>query len=310
MSRAQLILRVLIATIVLATLGISMFTFQVNENQLAVVTRFGEPVRIIDQPGLYRKLCWPLDRVHRYDRRLAFTEIRVSEALTRDKRNVILPMYTAWRIEDPLRFLEALGDPSTAPSKLDGLITSARNAVLGQYDFAQLVSTQPDQLKLAEIERRVLETTQPQARSAFGIRIEEVGLKRIALPEANTLYVFERMRAERAQYAAQARAEGRREADDLRARTDAQRTVLLADARRYAEETRGRAEAEAAKTYADAHGRDPEFYQFLRELQTLEAVARENTSVILDANDAPFRLLKSDPPAVTPKPNESVRVER
>lgn len=293
MSRFQFSVRILLALGVVAVLGASMFTFQVSQNEFAVVTRFGRPVRVLRDPGLYPKLCWPLDRVHRFDRRLAFTEARLSEALTRDRRNVILPFHAAWRVEDPLRCLEAIGDPAQAPAKLDGLITSARNAVLGRYDFAQLVSSDPAKLALAEIEAEVLALVQPQAASAFGLSIESVGLERVALPEANTLYVFERMRAERAQFAAQARAEGRREADDIRARTDADRTVLLADARKYAEETRGRAEAEAAHIYADAHGRGPEFYRYLRELQLLETVAKENTTVILDAESAPFRLLKN-----------------
>lgn len=296
MSRAQFFVRLFIAAAVLGVLGLSMFSFQVTQNEHAVVTRFGKPVRVLSTPGLHARLCWPIDRVHRFDRRLAFTEVRVSEALTRDKRNVILPVYAAWQVDDPLRFLEALEDPAQAPARLDGLVTSARNAVLGRYDFAQLATSDAARLKLAEIEAEILATVQPQAARAFGIRIAEVGLKRIALPEANTLYVFERMRAERAQYAAQARADGRREADDLRARTDAERTVLLADARKYAEEKRGRGEADAARIYAEAHGRDPQLYRYLRELQLLEAVARENTTVILDSNRSPFRLLDGGEP--------------
>ena len=298
-------LRLLLALAVVTALGFGMFSFQVHQNEHAVVTRFGRAVRVLSEPGLYAKLCWPLDRVHRFDRRLAFTEARVSEALTRDRRNVILPIFAVWRVEDPLRCLEALGDPAQAPAKLDGLVTSARNAVLGRYDFARLVSPDAAQVALAAIEAEVLALVQPQAASAFGLRVESVGIERIALPEANTLYVFERRRAERGQFAAQARAEGRREADDLRARTDAERTVLLADARKYAEETRGRAEAEAARIYGEAHGRDPEFYRDTRELQLLESVARENTTLVLDAESAPFRLLKSsssEPETPNPKP--------
>lgn len=297
MTRLQFLIRILLALGVVGALGVGMFSFQVEQNESAVVTRFGRPVRVLREPGIYAKLCWPLDRVHRFDRRLVFSEARLSEALTRDRRNVILPMFTIWRIDDPLLCLQALGDPAQAPSKLDGLVTSARNSVLGRYDFSQLVSEDPARLALPALEAEVLALVQPQAAKAFGLRIESVGLERIALPEANALYVFERMRAERAQFAAQARAEGRREADDIRARTDAERTVLLAEARQYAEETRGRAEAEAARIYADAHGRDPDFYRYTRELQLLEAVAKENTTIVLDGGAAPFRLLQDSAPA-------------
>ena len=292
MSRLQALTRVLIAAVVVTILGFAMFSFQVAGNESAVLTRFGSPVRTLTEPGLYFKWPWPIDTVNRFDARLAFYDTRLSEALTQDKRNVILPVFLAWRIAEPLKFLQAIGTPAAVPTKLDSLATSARNALLGRYDFAELVSTDPAKLKLAEFEQRLTDTIRPQALAAFGIAIEQVGLKRIALPEANTLYVFERMKAERGQYAARFRAEGRREAEELRAKTDAERTVLLADAQKFAEETRGKGEADAARIYAEAHGQDPRFYTFLRELETLRKVTRENTTLILDSDTAPFNQLK------------------
>jgi modulator of FtsH protease HflC len=293
MSSVQVLTRALIALVVVTILGFAMFSFQVASNESAVLTRFGSPVRTLKEPGLYFKWPWPVDTVNRFDARLAFYDTRLSEALTQDKRNVILPVFLAWRVSDPLKFLQALGTPAAAPTKLDSLATSARNALLGRYDFQELVTTDPAKLKLGELEQRLADAIRPQALSAFGIAIEQVGLKRIALPEANTLYVFERMKAERGQYAAKFRAEGRREAEELRSRTDAERTVLLAEAQKFAEETRGKAEAEAAKIYAQAHTQDPDFYRFLRELETLRKVTRENTTLILDTDTAPFNQLRA-----------------
>ncbi len=292
MTRLQVAIRALIALVVLAALGFAMCSFQVAGNESAVLTRFGRPVRSLTESGLYFKWPWPVDAVHRFDRRLAFFEIRFSEALTQDKRNVILPIWLAWRVEDPLRFLESLGTPEAAPGKLDSIATSARNALLGRYDFQQLVATDPAKLRLEELEQRLADAIRPQAREAFGIAIEQVGIKRVALPEANTAFVFERMRAERGQYAAKFRAEGRREAEELRARTDAERTKLIAEAQKYAEETRGRAEAEAARIYAEAHAKDPEFYRFTRELESLRRVTRANTTLVLDTAAPPFSQLR------------------
>jgi modulator of FtsH protease HflC len=293
MSALQVFTRALIALVVVIILGFAMFSFQVASNEGAVLTRFGSPVRTLQEPGLYFKWPWPVDTVNRFDARLAFHDTRLSEALTQDKRNVILPVFIAWRVADPLKFLQALGTPAAAPGKLDSLATSARNALLGRYDFQELVTTDPAKLKLTELEQRLGEAIRPQALSAFGIAIEQVGIKRIALPEANTLYVFERMKAERGQYAARFRAEGRREAEEMRSKTDAERTVLLAEAQKFAEETRGKAEAEAARIYAEAHAQDPRFYTFLRELETLRKVTRENTTLILDTDTVPFNQLKA-----------------
>ncbi len=288
----QVIVRALIALVVVSILGFAMFSFQVASNEAAVLTRFGSPVRTLVEPGLYFKWPWPVDTVNRLDTRLAFYDTRLSEALTRDKRNVIIPVFIAWRVAEPLKFLQSLGTPAAAPAKLDSLATSARNALLGRHDFQDLVSTDPARSRLAGFEQSLAEAIRPQAREAFGIAIEQVGLKRIALPEANTSYVFERMRAERGQYAARYRAEGRREAEELRARTDAEKTVLLAEAQKYAEETRGRAEAEAARIYAEAHAQDPVFYAFTRELEALRRVAKSNTTLVLDTGTSPFTPLR------------------
>lgn len=294
MTKLQVTVRILIALVVVAILGFAMGSFQVASNEAVVLTRLGSPVRTLTEPGLYARWPAPIDAVHRFDTRLNFMDTRLSEALTQDKRNVILPVFIVWKVADPLKFLQALGTVSAAPAKLDSLATSARNALLGRTDFAELVSTDPAKLKLAALEQQLTETLRPQALAAFGIAVEQVGFKRIALPEANTLYVFERMRAERGQYAARYRAEGRREAEELRAKTDAEKTVLMASAQKYAEETRGRAEADAARIYAEAHAKDPQFYRFVRELEALRKTARENTTLILDTDTAPFNQLKGE----------------
>ena len=293
-SARDKLIRFAIAALVLAVLFFSTATFQVRQSEKVVLTRFGSPTRGIEAPGLYTKWPWPIENVNRFDTRLNFYEIRVSEALTKDKRNIVVPVFVAWRIANPRKFLEAIGSVENARSKLDSLVSSAKNTTLGGYDFSQLVSTNPDEVRLAEIERKIVTATAPQASASFGISIEQVGIERLTLPEVNTRYVFERMRAERSQFAARYRAEGQQEADAIRAKTDAEKTVILAAANKYSEETRGKAEAEVAHIYAEAHGQDPDFYKFLREIETLKTVVNQNTTLVLDTNSPPFELLKNE----------------
>jgi membrane protease subunit HflC len=272
----------------------AMIAFQVRENEKVVLTRFGQPVEVINDPGLYVKWPWPIESINRLDARLNFYEIRLSEALTRDRRNVIVPVYVAWKIDDPLKFVEAIGSADNARTKIESLVSSAKNTILGTYDFKQLVSDTPDSpIKIPEIESRLTETTAQQARDNFGIQICQVGVERISLPEVNTSFVFERMRAERSQFAERYLAEGRQQADALRADVDAQKTVILAEAQRDSEIKRGQAEAEAAQIYSQAHRQDPDFYLYLRKLETLRKTINQNTTLVLDANQAPFDLLKS-----------------
>jgi membrane protease subunit HflC len=239
-------------------------------------------------------LPWPLETANRIDGRLNIYEVRLSEALTRDRHNIIIPVFVAWKVDEPLKFLQALGTPENAKSKLDSLVSSAKNAVLGTCDFKQLVSVDDRNAdNLSDIENKILAVVAPQAKKSFGIAIEQVGIERITLPEANTSYVFDRMRAERAQFAESYLAEGRKQADAIRAETNAQRTVILAEAQKEADIKRGQGEAEAADIYSKAHSQNPELYFFMRQLETLKNTINQNTTLVLDANQAPFNLLQS-----------------
>lgn len=292
--------RAAIGLLLLALLVFATASFQVRENEHAVLTAFGKPVRVVKEPGLYPRAPWPFQTVQRFDARLDFYEVRISEALTLDKRNVIVPVFVAWRVADPLRFLQAVGSAENARAKFDALVTSARNSVIASHDFRQLVSTDGTELRIVAMEDEITKIVRTQAEAMFGVAIEKVGVKRLSLPEANTEFVFRRMQAERQQFAAKYRAEGRQQADEIRAQTDAKKSTLVAEARREAEEIRGKAEAEAAGIYATAHGQDAEFYGFLRELQVLKQTVGNNTTLILDTDSEPFRLLKERPAPAAP----------
>ncbi|MEM1060647.1 MAG: protease modulator HflC [Verrucomicrobiota bacterium] len=295
--KPAILIRLAIAVVILLVLFFTMFTYQVRENEKTVLTRFGQPVRVVTAPGLYFKWPVPVETVHRFDARLAFFESRPSETLTQDKRNVVVFVFTAWTIADPLKFLQAVGSREDARTKLDGLVTSAKNAVIARYDFGQLVSTDPGAVKLNEIEERMTESVAADALKDFGIRVRQVGINRLGLPETNTEFVFARMRAERAKISARFRSEGEREADAIRANTDAEITVLLAEAAEQAAVTRGEAEAEAARLYAEAYQADPGLYEFLRKLQALREVTRSNTTLLLDTSTPPFDILQQAPTA-------------
>ena len=129
--KPQMFIRFIVSLLVLLVLFSFMLGFQVRQNEQVVLTRFGSPSRVIQKPGLYLKWPWPIEKVNRFDARLNFHEIRLSEALTKDKRNVIVPVFIAWRIVNPQRFLEAIGSTENARAKLDSLVSSAKNTVLG-----------------------------------------------------------------------------------------------------------------------------------------------------------------------------------
>ena len=193
-----------------------------------------------------------------------------TEMLTRDKKNIIARTFVVWRIGDPLAFTQAIGSEGGAEAKLDGLLTNAAIGTLGGHDLSALVSTNPADLQVDQIESELLASTAPVALRSYGVAIEQIRLERIALPEENVTAVFEQMRAERRQFAAKFEAEGEREASRIRSEAELEAARIRAKGAEEQARIRGKSAAEVAKTYADAHRIDPELYRFTRSLDSLD----------------------------------------
>jgi membrane protease subunit HflC len=243
-------------------------TFTVRERHTALVTRFGELVRVEPEPGLHGKWPWPIERAVSIDLRQRVFETRQAEMLTRDKKNVVLESFVSFGVADPARFRAAVGDLMAAEEKLDGLVTDAKIGVLGRYDLS----------------------------------VTDVGFQRLSLPAANIEAVFEQMRAERQKFADAYRAAGERDAAAIRAETDVAVAEILGAATEEAARIRGTAEAEAARIYAAAHGQDPELFLFLRQLESLETLVDGQTTVVLQTDRSPFDLLVPPATPAAPEP--------
>jgi len=291
-SASRLLLLVCLAAGVVA---LAASAFVVDATEYAVVTRFGRPVRTVLEPGLHLRAP-AVDRVVRIDRRLLLTEPPVSEYLTLDKKNVIVRPYLAWRVSDPLRFLQSVLVRDAAEARLTGVTASELGAALGAVPFDALVSTDPARMRLAEIAAGVEARVRDTALREYGIELVSLRLERLAFPQQNEAAVFQRMRAERERIARQSRSEGEEAGLKIRAEADRERARLLAEAERQAAEIRGRAEAEAARVYADALQEDPEFYRFVRTLSSWDRILDENTTLVLPADSPLLRDLGAGPP--------------
>ncbi|MEM9458149.1 MAG: protease modulator HflC [Myxococcota bacterium] len=267
-------------------------SFTVKEGRAFVVTRFGSPVRVVADAGPHLKAPWPIDRVSEIDMRRRVLSTPQTELLTRDKKNIVLMTSAAWRPADPLAFYRSVGTVDDADDKLIGLVTNAEIAVFGKYDLAALVSTDETTLQVDAIEEEILGAVNEIATGKYGIEVISVGFRRVSLPEQNVPYVLEQMRAERRQHAAAFRAEGELEAARIRSEADLTAARIRATGEEHAARIRGEAEAEAARIYAASHGKDPEFYRFIRSLESLDRIVGDNANVTLRTDAAPLRLLK------------------
>jgi len=286
-------LRAVVGSVALLAIVFYATAVVVGEGQAALITRFGRPLRAATQAGLHFKLPWPIDQATWLDLRRRIYETGHTEMLTRDKKNIIARTFVVWRIGDPLTFTQAIGNQSGAEAKLDGLLTNAAIGALGGHDLSALVSTNPADLQVDQIESELLASTAPLALHSYGVAIEQIRLERIALPEANVTAVFDQMRAERKQFAAKFQAEGELEASRIRSEAELEAARISAKGAEEEARIRGESAAKVAKIYGDAHRVDPELYRFTRSLDSLDKLVTGSTSLILRTDSEPFSLLQS-----------------
>jgi membrane protease subunit HflC len=254
--------------------------FTVHQTQTALVIQLGDPIDRIFEPGLHFKL--PLiQEVLYFDARVLDYEARRAEALTSDKKTIVLDNYARWRIIDPLQFYRTLRTMQGAKERLDDVVYSQLRAQVGRHTLTEVVSA-----NRAEIMTDVTRLTSDIMKKN-GVEVVDVRIKRTDLPVENQNAIFGRMRAERERQARQYRSEGTEESTKIKSEADRERAVLLADANRQSSIIRGEGDAVAAKKFAGAFAKNPEFFAFQRGLEALKKSMREKTQVVL-TNDDPF----------------------
>ena len=289
--------------VVVAIVAVNSSTFVVDESEFAVVLRFGRVVSEIDEPGLKFKWPAPIDQIRRFDKRILYQQIPQTEFLSADKKNVLVTSFLTWRIQSPRLFLEAMSHRESAESRLSTLVKSSLGSALGNRPFSDFIPELPDESSpgesgqnLLRLEDSVFSGVSDVAAADYGIEVVSFGISRFSFPRQNLNAVFARMRAERERIASAYRSEGSAEARKILANAEREASEILARAESESEILRGRSEAEAAAIYAEAYATDPEFYQFLRKLETYEKIIDERTTVIVPANSNLLDLLTSEQP--------------
>ena len=289
--------------VLLAILAVNSSTFVVDESEFAVVLRFGRVVSEIDEPGLKFKWPAPIEQIRRFDKRVLYQRIPQTEFLSADKKNVLVTSFLTWRIESPRLFLEAMSNREAAESRLSTLVKSSLGSALGNRPFSDFIPEMPDESSPAEsgenllrLEDSVFSGISGVAGADYGIEVVSFGISRFSFPRQNLNAVFARMRAERERIASAYRSEGAAEARKILANAEREASEILSKAESESEILRGKSEAEAAAIYSDAYATDPEFYEFLRKLETYEKIIDERTTVIVPADSNLLDLLTSEDP--------------
>jgi membrane protease subunit HflC len=291
MSKIYKVLFVLIFAIIVLAAG---FMFTVKEGSGVIVSRFGKIVKIHEDAGLHFKLPWPIDKVITYDTRNQYMDSGYNETLTNDKINIILQTYIVWKISDIKKFYTSIGNYDAAQRHLNDLAATAKNSVLGNYQLSALVSTNIEEIKIEEICREIEEKTAQYALANYGIEIQSLNIKRLALPEANIRSVYNQMIADRQRYVSQYVAEGERDSAIIMGEANARAAEIYAQGKLEASRIDAETERMVAAIYGDAYNRNPRLFNFLKKLIALENSVNADTTIIMRANESPFDILTTN----------------
>ncbi|MFV0371846.1 MAG: protease modulator HflC [Azonexus sp.] len=269
--------------------AVAMSVFTVDQRQYALVFQLGEVKRVVTEPGLNFKL--PLvQNVRFFDNRILTLDSADPERfITSEKKNVLVDSFIKWRIVDPkLYYVSVGGDETRARTRLSQTVNAGLREEFGKRLVHDVISGERD-----KIMDRMREKADVDARR-IGVKIVDVRLKRVELPDEVSGAVYSRMEAERKRVANELRSEGAAEAEKIRADADRQREIIVAEAYRDAQKVKGEGDAKAAALYADAFSKSPEFYAFYRSLEAYRSsFASKNDVLVVEPNSDFFKYMKN-----------------
>ena len=298
--------------LLLGLIVLSGTVYQVAETEQVVITEFGQPVgQAVATPGLHVKKPF-VQKANYFDKRFLEWDGDPNQVPTRDKRFIYVDCFARWRITDPLLFFQRLRDETGAQSRLDDILDGETRNTVAKHDLIEVVRStnrpfaagddvsegdRPQEAVKIQFGRAALDTEVLKAAAArttdLGIEILDFRFKRISYVEQVQQEVYARMISERKRIAEQYRSEGAGESARINGEKDRELKAITSEAYRRSQEIRGKADGEAADIYAQAYNRDPEFYRFLKTMETFRETMDENTLLVLTTDGEFLRYLKS-----------------
>ncbi len=255
--------------------------FTVDQREQAIVMQFGEPKRVITEPGLAWKV--PLiQNVQYYEKRVLNLDPPAENILLSDQKRLIVDVFARYRIHDPLKFFQAVRSEGVARQRLGGIVNDRLRQILGNSTLSSVLSEERTQI-LADLRESVDRETR-----TFGIALVDVRIRRADLPDETRESVFDRMRSEREREAAEFRAQGFEQSERIKAAADREATVIRAEAKRQSEILRGQGEGRRTEILNNAYGQDPDFFNFYRSMQAYSASLGADSTYLVLSPDSEF----------------------
>jgi membrane protease subunit HflC len=309
----QTIITVIFLVAIIIILGMSGAFYTIDETQQVVVTQFGKPInQPITESGLKLKLPF-IQQANYFEKRILEWDGEPNQIPTKDKRYILVDSTARWKIKDALKFLQSVGNEIGAQARLDDILDSATRDAITNQNLVESVrnsnriledETMPEDDSMGQVEelekiekgrelltRAILEEASkivPQ----YGIELIDIRIKRINYVADVQEKVFDRMISERKRAAEQYRSEGQGKKAEIEGKRAKELNQIESDAYRVAEEIKGKADAEATNIYAEAYNKSPEFYAFLKTLETYKNTIDKSTTLILTTDNEYLQYLQ------------------
>ena len=270
----------------IAILVVARTFYIIDEREQAIITMFGQPMRTVREPGLYMKVPF-IHSLQRFDKRVLSSDAQAVEYLTSDKKRVVVDHISRWRITDPLEFYRTVRTEAGALIRLNDIVTGRLREEIAKRSFIDFVREQREAIVQA-----VSQDARASVKQQFGIELIDVRIKRLDLPREVQASVYARMQAERQRIAKKYRAEGEEQAREIRANVNKEAQIVLAKSYEQAQKLMGEGDAQATAIYASAYEKDPEFYSFMRRLETYERSLGAGTTILLEADSDLLKYLE------------------
>ena len=278
----------------LAVLAVVLFVgansvYIVAQPEQAIVLQFGEPMRLVKEPGLKFKVPF-IQNVVIYDTRLLNLDPPAQEIVLNDKKRLDVDSFTRYKIVDPLRFYKTVRTEEQARGKLAEIVNSSVRKILGRITLPELLSQKRTQI-MSDISSAVKSDA-----AQIGVSVADVRIRRADLPLQVLQAINARMKTERERDAKEFRAQGQQQAQQIRAKAEKERTIIIAEAEKQAQITRGQGDEQAIKIWNDAANLDPQFYAY-RSLEAYKnALADGNASLVLSPDSEFFEYFGNSAP--------------
>ena len=309
MNKQSLILIIVVA-IIAAFVLLKGSLYVVDIREQVVVTQFGRPVRTVTEPGLYTKVPF-IQTTRSFDKRALEWDGESSDILTRDKENIEVNTWALWKIVDPLKFYTALDAEYRGQGVLDEVIESSVKNIVSSYLLKEVVRDTNRKLLYttkelqntnrvsvidkgrAKLMEEIKLTAGLQLEDRYGMQLIDVVIKHINYVSSVIPKIYDRMRSERLRIANKYESEGRKKEAEIVGSTKKELERIESEGYKIAKELMGAADAQAIKIYAEAYKKKPEFYSFLKTLETYKTTINDNTTLILNTDGDYFKYIEN-----------------